>query len=60
MLVHGSLFGDQTVYSCEEGYVIDSGNDTITCLDTGFWSNGSFVCRVYGKSGPGGLQHLDC
>jgi hypothetical protein len=52
MTMFGTLSGDVTVYSCMDGYILYSGNDTVTCLDSGSWSTDLPVCLPDGKCAP--------
>lgn len=49
---HGSLdytattYGSLAIYSCEQGYTL-VGNATVTCGESGAWSDGAPVCEMY-------------
>ena len=47
----GTLYGDTTVYTCDEGHYITQGITTLTvaCLDTGNWNGTVVTCIPVGK-----------
>ncbi|XP_058849599.1 sushi domain-containing protein 1-like isoform X2 [Acipenser ruthenus] len=57
----GTSYGNVVKYSCFQGYVLKSGNDTTVCNAGGEWEEPSLVCedidecQVRGICGEGGL-----
>lgn len=53
----GTKYGDTTVYTCNEGYMISVGTVslTVSCQANGTWDNSSPTCIVTGND-PGPTQ----
>ena len=44
-LSDGTAFGSQATYTCNDGFVISSGDDTRTCEANGEWSGTIPTCE---------------
>ncbi|XP_053227281.1 sushi domain-containing protein 1 isoform X3 [Podarcis raffonei] len=43
--VNKTTYGNKVVYTCQPGYVIESGNSTAVCSSSGQWKEADFVCK---------------
>lgn len=41
----GTVFESQATYTCNDGFIISSGNDTRTCEANGEWSGTDPTCE---------------